>query len=421
MEVVLDGPAEGFAPVAPDLEIVFDSVAPVYAGGTGTIDVTVTNAGDTTYVGDAEIQVPPGIRFDALVEGTVTCNDPPDDSARCTVEVPAGDTVDFSVRLRLESSIVGRLVIASEYADEDFEAQIFAASRLLYSGVAHGRILTVGNTLMTCSEADPNCAPARDGVGDVLNRWDLPAQFVGAMPGWANSSSATVDLTAGSVDAAYLFWSGDLNERGVEIPDDGSRERVSVLPPGADAPVEVAAERVRLGDVDATQYFGTADVTALVAQYGSGDYLVGNVRSVEVQGSYAGWGMVVVVDDATLPRRALTVTDPFSWFAPTDTYAVEFPVPPGVDQTLHLGVIGFEGERSFVPERMTFDGAVVGDSAFDSTIDGPRSPSYDNNFGMDIDAYDLVIDAPDGILPITATSDKDGVRLAVLALAIDVE
>ena len=40
---------------------------------------------------------------------------------------------------------------------------------------------------------------------------------------------------------------------------------------------------------------------------------------------------------------------------------------------------------------------------------------------MDIDAYDLRIDAPDGSLTVEARSDKDGVRLAVFALAVDIE
>ena len=38
---------------------------------------------------------------------------------------------------------------------------------------------------------------------------------------------------------------------------------------------------------------------------------------------------------------------------------------------------------------------------------------------MDIDAYDLRIDAPEGNLLIEATSDKDGIRLA--ALVVDVK
>ncbi|MEL6890395.1 MAG: hypothetical protein AAFP84_02260 [Actinomycetota bacterium] len=43
-----------------------------------------------------------------------------------------------------------------------------------------------------------------------------------------------------------------------------------------------------------------------------------------------------------------------------------------------------------------------------------------NDLGVDVDTYDLVIDASDGILPITVTSARDGARLAVLGLTVDV-
>jgi hypothetical protein len=70
---------------------------------------------------------------------------------------------------------------------------------------------------------------------------------------------------------------------------------------------------------------------------------------------------------------------------------------------------------------LAIGGQVLGDDVFDSWIAGSRIPADDNNFGMDIDAYNLKIDAPEGNLNIQATSDEDGVRLAVLALAIDVQ
>jgi hypothetical protein len=178
---------------------------------------------------------------------------------------------------------------------------------------------------------------------------------------------------------------------------------------------------VRLGDTDATQYLGTVEVTDLVKLHGTGEYTVGNVQSAEVQGSYAGWALVVVTRDDTLPRRSNTVFSPFSWFSPDDTYAVEIAVPFGDERPAQLGVVAFEGERGFVPERLTVVGQVLGDSPFDSSIIGERAPRYDNNFGIDIDAYDLIIDATTGTLPIEATSDFDGIRLAVLALAVDVE
>lgn len=415
--------ALGFAPVQSDLSVVLSSPGPVFAGGTGTIDVTVTNSGTTDETTAATLRVPDGVVFDALVDGPAACVDPDDDSARCDVTVAAGATERVTVRFRLQARNVGQFVVSSNLAADDIALPITAIHRLVHSSVDEGQIIVAGNTLMTCVESDPNCVDARNGVGDVLNRWDLPAEFVGGDlgPGWFNSSSATVDLEGGDVEAAYLFWSGDLNERNVMIPDDGRSSRVVIVPPGAAEATPLEAERVRLGDVDATQYFGTVDITDIVREHGTGSYTVGNVQSVEVQGSYAGWSMVVVTRDDALPRRSNAIMSPFAWFSPDDTFAVEIDVPFSGPQSAKLDVVAFEGERAFTPEQLTVGGNEIGDAAFDSTIVGERDPSYDNNFGIDVDSYDLTIDASTGTLPIVATSDKDGIRLAVLSLAVDVE
>ena len=55
-----------------------------------------------------------------------------------------------------------------------------------------------------------------------------------------------------------------------------------VSPTGEVVPVE--AEDIVLGEEDATQYVGRADVTDLVAAGGAGEYLVGNIASVEGRG-----------------------------------------------------------------------------------------------------------------------------------------
>jgi hypothetical protein len=413
----------GFAPNQSVLGIELLSPGPIFAGGTGTIDIVATNNTDALIETSALLKVPKGVLFADLVAGDAECVDPDNNSASCAFLIPAASSTTLTVRFSLASSVVGSFVVGSDLAPDELEVPIFAVSRLLHSSVDNGQIIMLGNTLMTCSELVPACLDARDGVGDVLNRWDLPAEFIGSNPGlgWENSSAASFDIGNGSIEAAYLFWSGDLKERGVDIPDDGSKASVSLLGPGGDAAVEIEANQIRLGDVDATQYFGVAEVTDIVTSLGPGEYLVGNVQSVEVQGSYAGWSMVIITRDETLPRRSMTVTTPFSWFSPDDVYAANIAVPAGTGKLAHLDVLAFEGDRSFVPERLAIGGQVLGDDVFDSSIVGSRIPADDNNFGMDIDAYDLSIDAPEGNLPIKATSDKDGVRLAVLALAVDVK
>lgn len=428
--IVTDGlRAIGLRQAVSDLSITVSTPAPIYAGGTGTIDVTVTNSGATASDATVEMMLPSGVSFQALVSGDVQCADPDDNSPFCTLSVDAGASLEFVVRLRLQTSTVGRLVVGGDLVAEPLEESIVATSDLVHSSVGRGSIITIGNSLMTCSEVaaaelDIDCADVRNGTGEFVNRWDVPMEFVGSASqfGVENSSSALLALPdASSIVAAHLYWSGDLDERQQSIADDGSNEEVVIQAPDGQV-YNVFADELTLGDVDATQYLGSADVTDVIAAGGAGSYLVGNVQSVEVQGSYAAWSLVVVYDNAAEPRRQRVVTSPFQWIAPQPRfeYSVELPVAVVNGADARLAVLAFEGERGFEPETLTAGGQELGgNSSFDSSITGDRDPSYDNNLGVDIDAYDLTIDTADGTLPIRALTDQDGVRIAVLALTVD--
>ncbi len=415
--------AIGAAAPQPDVGVELASTARVFAGGTGTIDVTVTNTAKGPVDANFEVRTPNGLLFDALADGDAECRGAREDAAFCNVALDAGETTTLAVRLRLETSVVGRLIIDPGPVGTPLEVGIAAAPRLVHSSVGRGEVLMIGNTVISCVDSAPACPGARDLTGAVVNRWDVPLAFIGEFPslGWANSSRAALELPAGAgVEAAYLFWSGDLDERGRQIADDGTRERVSMLAPNSSTPVTVQSNRLLLGDVDATQYLGYADVTDLVASAGPGDYLVGNIRSVEVQGSYAGWSLVVVTADDGAPPRQHVVTSPFAWFAPDSAYRSTLPVPYAAEGAVSLDVLAFEGEPGFRPEHLVVAGTPLGgDNPFDGSIVGPRDPAFANNFGIDVEAYDLSIDASDGALVIDATSEKDGVRIAVIGLAVD--
>ncbi|MEP4648945.1 MAG: hypothetical protein ABJ314_02095, partial [Ilumatobacter sp.] len=418
----------GLQTTPPPLSAVVSSPAPAFAGGSGTLDIAVTNTSAAAVDASIEIVLPRGVVFDALVAGDADCVDPDNDSPYCNVSVGAGATLDMSIRVALESSVVGRLQVEGDALPEAFDVPIVSTRDLIHNSVGRGDVAVIGNTVMACDDAAAaelgiSCADVHAGIGDVVNRWDVPMTFTGAAPvlGLFNSSVATLEMPEGAtVVDARLFWSGDLNQGGVVV-EVGAERPVTLRGPDG-AIVSVEAQDVSLGDQDATQYVGRADVTDLVATGGSGDYLVGDIATAEVRGSYGAWALVVVYDDDSLPRRHRVVTDPFDWVAPEAPfdYEVDMPVPVSVDAPAHLAVVAYEGERGFAPEQLVVGGQRLGgDNPFDSTISGPRSPAFDNSLGVDIDAYDLSIDTPNGILDIAATSGDDGVRLAVIALTVD--
>ena len=376
----------------------------------------------------SELALPPGVSLDAVAAGPATCAAEADGPARCAVPVPAADTTTFSIRLALESSVVGRLTVVGEALSEPFVAPIDATGDVVHNSIGRGELAIIGNTVMTCDEAaaaeiDITCADVLAGTGPTVNRWDVPMEFTGAAPelGLANSSSATLDIAPGAeIVHAELFWSGDVRENG-RSASEGDQSLATFVPSAGDA-VVVEAEDTVFGEEDSTQYVSRADVTDLVAAGGAGEYSVGNIASVEVQGSYGAWVLAVVTEDATSPRRHFVVTDPFDWVAPEEpyTYAVDMPVPLVAGGPARLSVAAFEGELGFAGESLVIGGIDVGgDNPFDSTISGTRTPSFVNNLGVDIDAYDLTIDSPAGTLRIDASSADDGIRLAVLGLSVD--
>lgn len=420
--------AIGFAVPASGLSTVVSTSAPVFAGGTGTLDLAIANDGDAAFDGTIELLVPRGVVLHGLAAGDAECTDPDDDSPFCSISIDAGDTLNISLRVALESSVVGRLTVDGATVPEEFQAQIVATRDLVHNSVGRGDVTIIGNNVMTCAddaaaELGIDCDKVRDGVGDVLNRWDVPMAFIGAAPqfGFENGSKATLEISDDArIVHAELFWSGDLEERGQSVSDDGANI-VTLGTPAGDV-FGITADDVAFGQEDATQYVARADVTDVIATDGAGEYLIGNVTAVEAQGSYAGWVLAVVYDDDELPLRHRIVTDPFDWVAPEAPfqYAVDLPSPVVAAGIAQLDVVAFEGERGFAPETLLVGGQNVGGvNPFDSSINGDRSPSDDNNLGVDIDAYDLVIDTPDGTLGISATSDRDGIRLAVLGLTVD--
>jgi hypothetical protein len=430
--IVADSLAAGFVPSSNAVTTAISSPAPGLANGNGTLDITLTNADSEPFEGTVDMVLPRNVVFEATVAGPATCvADEGVDvggSLRCGVDVASGGSTTFSIRLGLTSSVVSRLTVVGESPFEPFEVQIDATRDVVHNSVGRGGIDIIGNTVTTCDESAAaeigiSCADVVNGVGLTVNRWDVPMEFTTAAPalGVSNGSSAVLDIADDArIVHAELFWSGDLEVAG-SVASGRDQNVVSIVSPAGEI-VPVEAEDIVLGEEDASQYVGRADVTELVAAGGPGGYLVGNIASVEAEGSYGAWALAVVTHDDSSRRQYRVVTDPFDWVAPEApfSYAVDMPVPVVADGAARLSVMAYEGELGFLPETLLVGGNELGGTnPFDSSVEGTRDPAFVNNLGFEIEAYDLTIDSPAGTLRIDATSAEDGIRLAVLGLSVD--
>ena len=238
-----------------------------------------------------------------------------------------------------------------------------------------------------------------------------------------NSSSASVDLGGRRVIAARLAWAGDVSSGAVSAPDPAARTTVVVGTPGGSSAVS-ASTLVPTGD--GSTYYASADVTSLVRARGSGTYTVANIQAAAGQGTFAGWSLMVLVEDASLPMRALALMEPTSPLTAAASVTVSLPgfVHSTSNRSFQIAVFAQEGELGLQPERLSVNGVAMHDigspvaNPFNSTITGARTPSYANNFGIDLDVYSGTL-APFSQVDVVAESERELVVLGLVAFAVD--
>lgn len=271
-----------------------------------------------------------------------------------------------------------------------------------------GTTWQIGNTLMTCPATDAKCATAQNGAYKN-NDFVMRHVDVDGDPATFNSSIAThVVPVDGSVVFSGLYWGADTSagSGGVAAPAPASRTTVQFTTPAGTSSVTgevMGADPAPAGP----RYVGFADVTALVAAGGAGEYGVANVQAGTGRDRYAGWAMVTVLADPNAPVRNITIYDGYAVVrdAPgedsVDIAVGGFQTPPTGPVTTTIGAVSFEGDRSSTGDRMELDGVAIGDASnppnnvFNSTISvrgsdlTPRSPRYVNQLGFDINKFDL--------------------------------
>jgi len=294
-----------------------------------------------------------------------------------------------------------------------------------------------GNTLLTCRSSDGGCTNAQqEGVSGnaTNNNRTLVNVDIDDDPSTFNSSSADLSLPSRAVVLfAGLAWGGIFDApNGTD-----TRARVRLKVAGSSDYANVNG--TILGEDD-DSYMGIADVTSQVKAAGSGTYTVANVMAETGNtggGRFAGWSLVVVYQDLTLPLRNLVVYSGFGSIQPGDspvsTTISGFVVPPSGTTVASVGFIGLEGDRGLGGDSFRLNGKALSDdvnrsdNAMSSTISSlgqyitAKNPDYKNQLGWDVKTIQA-----DGFLPNGATSatismqtDGDAYMIGAFALATD--
>ena len=297
-------------------------------------------------------------------------------------------------------------VLAVPLAEPAAAATIRAFS-IRYQADINGAVDLFGNTLMTCGTSAA-CATAQATTG-ANNDFSMQAiDADGSAYPTTNSSAAVVTIPTGAtVRFAGLYWMG--------YSSNSARNQVKLRRPGDTAYTTVTASQL---DADGTAYQGFADITAQVSAAGGGEYWVGDARFSTGVNLAAGWSIVVVWEQSTQPLRNITVFDGYGVVqnSPASDRTMSIPLsgfltPISGTVNAEVGVMAMEGDTTFTGDAFLLNSTPLSnslnpaDNFFNSSIttagtyDSGRTPSFNNNLGIDVDEVDA-----SGILPNSSTS-----------------
>jgi uncharacterized repeat protein (TIGR01451 family) len=335
-------------------------------------------------------------------------------------------------------------------------AQTAFGSRYTNTAVS-GDILLIGNVNYHCTTTVPPasagqataCTSARSG-GSVTNNntYMLPID-IDADAATSNSSSATLNLPAGSsVLFARLYWNGistsAANRSGARFAIGGA----------ASSAVTATGTYVTSGSVYQSFVDVTPTVQAAVTANGagaySGVYTVGNVASTAGSNSWAGWTLVIAFKNTSLPTRNLAVFDGLqtasSATVPVDIAVSGFITPSLGSVKSVIGVVAYDGDRGsnegtgaggslqFGKDASNltavFNTTNPVDDVFNSSITtlgsnvtAGQNPAFTNTLGVDIDTLTPNTPLPNGstsaVVRVIGTSG-DVIYPGIITLATEI-
>jgi RNA polymerase sigma factor (sigma-70 family) len=397
-------------------------------GGQAQFNVGVKNTGTTASPVTLTVTLPSGATLAEVVGTTWTCTGIGTATVSCTLPtLAAGAASSFELVVDVATSFTGALTVEPVVAAPagavltatPLTIQLADVTGILRQEYARGSVEAIGNTVITCVDSDPDCADARAGVGVQLDRGSFVMQNV-TTTGVGTFNSSQADLTvSGTISRAYLTWGGDTLQGVVSAPDPTAKGTVTFVTPDNVAHTVVGqVSEIDIGGGDTTSYVAWADVTSLVA--GGGTFKVADVQTSIGRGSYGGWSLVVINHDSTMPRRSLTVAAPVVFVGPSATYTQTLSSGGQLgDATASITMAAFQGDRTASQDTITVNSALLGSAnPFAGRILGTRSPSFENNFGVDV--MQRTTAALTGTaLNLAVESPNDRVTLAIIGVAVD--
>ena len=302
-------------------------------------------------------------------------------------------------------------------------AEVIQPFEIRYQKNVNGNIEVIGNTLLTAPKLY-----FKDGQPEVdLSNDKLPMKFVSIDKAKRNSSSATLSLKEGSkVLFAGLYWGARSNN------SKARKSKIEIKVPKS------GYQKIAAGNTYSVKgqnyYSAFADVTSLIEVGGDGVYTIANVDALTGPDCFAGWAMVIVYENSSLPLRSMTIFDGYAIVPPSvDIVAKGFNAPKEGLFSAYLSAIAFEGDMQSAGDALMINGTVLEDSInskenfFNSRISKngvlvtEKNPNYTNQLGFDIKQMDVtgLVKNGDTEAKLSFITDKDYYQPVALAFVTD--
>jgi uncharacterized repeat protein (TIGR01451 family) len=309
----------------------------------------------------------------------------------------------------------------------------------------NGAIALVGNTLLTCPTSASGCTAAKSassGGNEVNNNnYVMTNLNVDTAGSTFNSSNSQLLMGAGSsVLWAGLYWGARLTAGTGGVAPTSPRNQMSLRGP-KDTTYRTIPSSVEFGPNGTDQaYQEFADVTSIVQSEGAGTWWGANVAAATGMDRYAGWTLVVVYSNPTLPLRNLTVFDGFASVSSGNPQTISisgFLAPLAGPVQAQLGMVAYEGDLGLTGDSAQLTSGSKstqlstalspGSNFFNSTNDlngqnvTTRNPADRNMLGFDIKNFGAPSTIPNGATSATITLGTSGDQYypGVVTTAID--